>query len=47
MEDVNFEIFKMVSEIVSENEFTDAQNAFFDKNSEPFEDTEENKLEYT
>jgi len=47
MEDVNFEIFKMVSEIVQDDEFTNAQNAFFDKNKEPFEETEENKLEYT
>ena len=37
----------MVSEHIQEDEFTSAQHAFFEKNKEPFEDTEENKLEYT
>ena len=47
MEDTNFEVFKMVSEIVQEDDFTNAQHAYFEKNKESFEDTEENKLEYT
>ena len=47
MEDVNFQIFQQIAKDVQEEEFTNSQHAFFEKNKEPFEDTEENKLEYT
>jgi hypothetical protein len=43
----NQEIFKVISEHVQDNEFTSAQNCFFDKHKEVFEENEENKLEYT
>jgi hypothetical protein len=47
MEDTNLEIYKVVAEHILEDEFTMAQNTYFDKHKGSFEDTEENKLEYT
>lgn len=47
MEDTNFEIFKQISNDIQDDEFTSVQHAFFEKNKEPFEETDENKLEYT
>lgn len=47
MEDINFSIFKQIATDISKEEFTNAQHAYFEKHKEPFEDTEENKLEYT
>jgi hypothetical protein len=32
---------------VTQQEFTEAQHTFFEKNKDTFEDTDENKLEHT
>ena len=36
-----------MADIVTQQEFTQAQHQFFEKNKDTFEDTEENKLEHT
>ena len=41
------EIFSAIADLVTQAEFTKAQDDFFLKNQDKFEDTEENKLEYT
>ena len=41
------EIFKELGELLVQPDFTAAQCAFFEKNQETFEDTEENKLEHS
>lgn len=41
------EIFKAIADLVTQAEFSKAQDDFFKKNQDKFEDTEENKLEYT
>jgi len=43
----NLEIFTAIADLVIQAEFTKAQDDFFMKNQDKFEDTEENKLEYT
>ena len=40
-------IFKQLTTIILDKDFDDAQQQFFEKNYEEFEDTEENKLIYT
>ena len=45
--DTNSKIFQSISDIVIQQDFTDAQHMFFEKNKDTFEDTEENKLEHT
>jgi hypothetical protein len=47
MEDTNLGIFKMVCEIINEDAFSNAQKLYFDQHKMSFEDSEENKLEYT
>ena len=44
---MNQEIFKDIADLVTQAEFAKAQDDFFQKNQDKFEDTEENKLEYT
>jgi|TARA_B110001450_G_C17424201_1_gene401142 ADP-ribosylation factor 2-binding protein len=41
------EIFQELKTIIFDKEFETAQHAFFEKNYDQFEDTEENKLIYT
>ena len=44
---MNEEIFKDIANLVTQADFAKAQDDFFQKNQDKFEDTEENKLEYT
>jgi hypothetical protein len=44
---MNKEIFEGLVDIMTQQEFANSQQEFFDKNAKLFEDTEENKLEYT
>ena len=46
MEDTNFEIFTQISDFVTKDEFSEAQNLFFEKHKADFDDSEENKLEH-
>lgn len=41
------DIYKDISEYVTRMEFQKQQGEFYQKNYDAFEDTEENKLEYT
>lgn len=41
------QIFTDISNLITTIEFDKAQEDFFEKNKDKFEDTEENKLEYT
>ena len=45
--DVNMQIFKSLSDYIADVEFSKAQCNFFEKINHKFEDSEENKLEYT
>ena len=43
----NIEIFKYVADLITKQEFNEACMQFYEANVEKFEDTEENKLEYS
>ena len=40
-------IFTAISDLITQDDFAKSQMEFFEKNKDKFEDTEENKLEYT
>jgi len=42
----NLKIFGLISEIMTDPEFNESLQSFFEKNCHVFEDIEENKLEY-
>ena len=44
---MNKEIFEALVDIITQQEFAKTQQEYFEKNAKLFEDTEENKLEYT
>lgn len=44
---MNKDIFVSLVDIITQQEFSQTQQEFFEKNAKLFEDTEENKLEYT
>ena len=44
---MNSEIFEALVDIITQQEFAKTQQEFFEKNAKLFEDTEENKLEYS
>ena len=44
---MNTEIFEALVDIITQQEFAKTQQEYFEKNAKLFEDTEENKLEYT
>ena len=41
------EIFLCLADLITQEEFKSSCDAFYDQNKDKFEDTEENKLEYT
>ena len=43
----NIEIFKYVADLITKQEFNDACMSFYVANVDKFEETEENKLEYS
>lgn len=47
MQDKDLQIFKNIVDVITQSEFMSAQEEFMKKNCQTFEDTEENKLEYT
>ena len=47
MQDKSDAIFQELREIIYDKDFLQAQDDFFEKHHQEFEDTEENKLSYT
>jgi hypothetical protein len=47
MEDINRKIFVAIADLITQDEFKKSCDEFYMKNQDKFEDTEENKLEYT
>jgi hypothetical protein len=47
MEDKNTQIFLAIADVITQEEFKKSCDEFYQKNQDKFEDTEENKLEYT
>jgi ADP-ribosylation factor-like protein 2-binding protein len=47
MTDTNTQIFLAIADLITQDEFKKSCDEFYLKNAEKFEDTEENKLEYT
>jgi ADP-ribosylation factor 2-binding protein len=41
------EIFTVIADLITQDDFAKSQMEYFEKNKDKFEDTEENKLEYT
>ena len=44
---MNHQIFKDIADLITQSDFISTQSDFISKNNHVFEETEENKLEYT